>query len=78
MRLNKIEELLSDRWKAAHPQTVQEYPEQEPQDKSDMAIVQVAYYRESLTNPKGISKPEFRKPPQGKGPRNVQGSYGHC
>ena len=36
----KTEELLPDRWKAAHPQAVREYREQERRDKADMAVVQ--------------------------------------
>jgi len=41
----KIEELLPDRWKAAHPHAVREYREQERRDKADTAIVQAASRR---------------------------------
>jgi hypothetical protein len=41
----KIEELLPDRWKAAHPEAVREYREQERPDKADTAIVQAARRR---------------------------------
>jgi hypothetical protein len=41
----KTEELLPDRWKAAHPQAVREYREQERRDKADMAVVQAARRR---------------------------------
>jgi transposase len=41
----KIEELLPDRWKAAHPEAVREYREQERRDKADTAIVQAARRR---------------------------------
>jgi hypothetical protein len=41
----KIEELLPDRWKAAHPHAVREYREQERRDKADTAIVQAARRR---------------------------------
>jgi hypothetical protein len=39
------EELLPDRWKAAHPQAVPDYREQERRDKADMAVVQAARRR---------------------------------
>jgi hypothetical protein len=39
------EELLPDRWEAAHPQAVPEYREQERRDKADMAVVQAARRR---------------------------------
>ena len=35
----KTEELLPDRWKAAHPEAVREYREQERRDKADMAVL---------------------------------------
>ncbi len=41
----KIEELLPDRWKAAHPEAVREYREQERRDKADTPIVQAARRR---------------------------------
>jgi hypothetical protein len=41
----KTEELLPDRWKAAHPQAVREYREQERRDKADMAVLQAARRR---------------------------------
>ena len=41
----KTEELLPDRWKAAHPEAVREYREQERWDKADTAIVQAARRR---------------------------------
>jgi len=41
----KTEELLPERWKAAHPQAVREYREQERRDKADMAVVQAARRR---------------------------------
>ena len=41
----KLEELLPDRWKAAHPEAVREYREQERRDKADMAVVQAARRR---------------------------------
>jgi hypothetical protein len=41
----KTEELLPDRWKAAHPEAVREYREQERRDKADTAIVQAARRR---------------------------------
>jgi hypothetical protein len=41
----KLEELLPDRWKAAHPEAVREYREQERRDKSDKAVVQAARRR---------------------------------
>jgi transposase len=41
----KIEELLPDRWKAAHPEAVREYREQERRDKADTAILQAARRR---------------------------------
>jgi hypothetical protein len=41
----KTEELLPDRWKAAHPHAVREYREQERRDKADTAIVQAARRR---------------------------------
>ena len=39
------EELLPDRWKAAHPLAVPDYREQERRDKADMAVVQAARRR---------------------------------
>ena len=36
----KTEELLPDRWKAAHPEAVREYREQERRDKADTAVLQ--------------------------------------
>jgi len=44
-RTAKIEELLPDRWKAAHPHAVGEYREQERRDKADTAVLQVARRR---------------------------------
>ena len=41
----KIEELLPDRWKAAHPHAAREYREQERRVKADTAIVQAARRR---------------------------------
>jgi hypothetical protein len=41
----KTEELLPDRWKAAHPEAVHEYRKQERRDKADTAIVQAARRR---------------------------------
>ena len=41
----KIEELLPDRWKAAHPEAVRQYREQERRDKADTAVVQAARRR---------------------------------
>ena len=41
----KTEELLPDRWKAAHPEAVREYREQERRDKADTAVVQAARRR---------------------------------
>jgi hypothetical protein len=41
----KIEELLPDRSKAAHPHAVHEYREQERRDKAETAIVQAARRR---------------------------------
>jgi len=41
----KTEELLPDRWNAAHPQAVAEFREQERRDKADMAVVQAARRR---------------------------------
>jgi transposase len=41
----KTEELLPDRWKAAHPEAVREYREQERRDKADTAIVQATRRR---------------------------------
>ncbi len=41
----KTEELLPDRWKAAHPQEVREYREQGRRDKADTADVQAARRR---------------------------------
>ena len=38
----KTEELLPDRWRAAHPEAVREYREQERQDKADTAVTQAA------------------------------------
>jgi len=32
--------LLPDRWKAAHPEAVREYREQERRDKADTAVLQ--------------------------------------
>ena len=36
----KTEELLPDRWKAAHSEAVREYREQERRDKADTAVLQ--------------------------------------
>ncbi len=36
----KTEEMLPDRWKAAHPEAVREYHEQERRDKADTAVLQ--------------------------------------
>jgi len=36
---------LPDRWKAAHPEAVREYREQERRDKADTAVVQAARRR---------------------------------
>jgi isopentenyldiphosphate isomerase len=49
-RTAKTEELLPDRWTAAHPQAVREYREREyrereRRDKADMAVVQAARRR---------------------------------
>ena len=41
----KLEELLPDRWIAAHPHAVRQYREQERRDKADTAIVQAARRR---------------------------------
>ena len=41
----KLEELLPDRWKAAHPEAVREYREQERRDKADTAVLQAARRR---------------------------------
>ena len=41
----KTEELLPDRWKAAHPEAVREYREQERRDKADAAVLQAARRR---------------------------------
>jgi hypothetical protein len=41
----KTEELLPDRWKAAHPEAVREYREQERRDKADTAVSQAARRR---------------------------------
>jgi len=41
----KLEELLPDRWKAADPQAVREYREQERRDKADTAVMQAARRR---------------------------------
>jgi hypothetical protein len=41
----KTEELLPDRWTAAHPQAVREYREQERRDKADTAVLQAARRR---------------------------------
>ena len=41
----KTEEMLPDRWKAAHPEAVREYREQERRDKADTAVVQAARRR---------------------------------
>jgi len=41
----KLEELLPDRWKAAHPEAVREYREQERSDKADTAFMQAARRR---------------------------------
>ncbi len=41
----KTEELLPDGWKAAHPEAVREYREQERRDKADIAVVQAAQSR---------------------------------
>jgi transposase len=41
----KTEELLPDRWKAAHPEAVREYREQERRDKADTAVLQAARRR---------------------------------
>jgi hypothetical protein len=41
----KFEELLPDRWKAAHPEAVREYREKERRDKFDKAVVQAARRR---------------------------------
>ena len=38
----KLEELLPDRWKAAHPEAVREYRAQERRDKADTAVLQAA------------------------------------
>jgi hypothetical protein len=44
-RTAKTEELLPDRWKAAHPEAVREYREQELRDKADTAVLQAARRR---------------------------------
>jgi hypothetical protein len=44
-RTVKLEELLPDRWRANHPETVREYREQERRDKADFASVQAAKQR---------------------------------
>jgi len=36
---------IPDRWKAAHPQPVREYREQERSDKADTAVIQAARRR---------------------------------
>ena len=36
---------IPDRWKAAHPQAVREYREQERRDKADTAVLQAARRR---------------------------------
>jgi len=36
---------ISNRWKAAHPQAVREYREQERRDKADTAVMQAARSR---------------------------------
>ena len=41
----KTEELLPDRWKAAHPEAVREYRAQERRDKADTAVMQAARRR---------------------------------
>jgi len=41
----KLEELLPDRWKAAHPEAVREYRAQERRDKADTAVMQAARRR---------------------------------
>jgi len=41
----KTEELLPDRWKAAHPEAVREYREQERRDKADTAVLLAARRR---------------------------------
>jgi hypothetical protein len=41
----KTDELLPDRWKAAHPEAVREYREQERRDKADTAVLQAARRR---------------------------------
>ena len=41
----KTEELLSDRWKAAHPEAVREDREQERRDKADTAVMHAARRR---------------------------------
>ena len=41
----KPEELLPDRWKAAHPEAVREYRAQERRDKADTAVMQAARRR---------------------------------
>ncbi len=41
----KREELLTDRWRANHPEAVREYREQERRDKADVASLQAAKRR---------------------------------
>ena len=41
----KTDELLPDRWKAAHPEAVREYRAQERRDKADTAVMQAARRR---------------------------------
>jgi hypothetical protein len=49
----KIEELLQDRCKAAHPDAVREYREQERREKADTAIVQAVRRRVRAQRRKG-------------------------
>jgi len=41
----KLEELLPDPWKTAHPESVREYRAQERRDKADTAVVQATRRR---------------------------------
>jgi hypothetical protein len=41
----RVEELLPDRWKAGHPESVRTYREQERRDKADNATAQAAKRR---------------------------------
>jgi hypothetical protein len=69
----KTEELFPNRWKAAHPEAVRKYHEQEHRDKADTAVVQAARRRERAELRKG--KQDVRRTGSWNG---THGSLGLC